>query len=276
MMRPTAVAGSFYPADAGELTRALERCFAACAGPADGPAPRALICPHAGYIYSGASAAAACASVPEDSRIETVVIIGPNHTGLGPPVSISDSDEWATPFGAVPVDRALGESLAAAFPAASFDSLAHAREHSIEVQLPLLQFRLGRPFGILPIVLGLPASSSGHEVCAGLGRALAEVAAPDRTLLLASTDMSHYLSASDARRRDRAAIDAVLALDSADLVRAVRQNGISMCGVMPSAAVIAAAVTLGASGAELADYRTSGDVTGDDREVVSYAAFVIR
>ena len=113
-------------------------------------------------------------------------------------------------------------------------------------------------------------------MCAGLGRALAEVAAPDQTLLLASTDMSHYLSVSEARRRDSAAIDAVLALDSAGLVRAVRQNGISMCGVMPSAAVIAAAVALSASGAELVDYRTSGDVTGDNSEVVSYAAFVIR
>lgn len=275
MIRPCSVAGSFYPSDPGALVRAIQECFRCGSAPAPAAPPKALVCPHAGYVYSGASAASAYAALDRDRQIGTVVIIGPNHTGLGPPVSVSAAEEWATPLGPAPVDRERADDLCARCHMAAPDDLAHSREHSIEVQIPFLQVRLSKPFRILPIALSAGPTPAGHEACAELGRSLAEVFRGRSVLFVASTDMSHYLSAADARLVDRSAIDAVLALDSARLVQVVREHEISMCGVMATAAVIEAARALGASKAELADYRNSGQVSGDESQVVSYAAFTI-
>ncbi len=267
MMRRAAVAGSFYAGTRDGLRAQLDTLRP------EGVAPRpaiAAVVPHAGYMYSGRVAAAVYAQIADP---DTWVILGPNHTGLGADASIMTSGAWETPLGAMSIDAELARAILARSSQLQDDALAHAREHSIEVQLPFLQ-REGSPSAFVPIAL------FGHDyaVCQDVGVAVAGAvrATGRRAVLTASTDMSHYVSRSVAAAQDRKAIDAMLALDSEALHRVVRCEGISMCGFHAATAVLAAATTLGATAAELVAYTDSGAVTGDTTEVVAYAGLVIR
>lgn len=267
MIRRSAVAGSFYPGTRERLRLQVEDLL-----PRDvAPTPAlGVVVPHAGYIYSGRVAAAVYARVEFP---ETFVILGPNHTGLGAGAAIMTSGHWETPLGKVPIDTHLGKAILAASSVLEEDHLGHLREHSIEVQLPFLQC-FERPFSFVPICL------FSHEVaaCQDLGQAVAAAVreAGRRVLLVASTDMSHYVPRAEAAAKDRKALDAILAIDPEGLHRVVRREGISMCGFHPTTAMLVAAKALGATQADLVMYTDSGEVTRDLNEVVAYAGLIIR
>ena len=266
MIREPAVAGAFYPAAAGALASAVDRFL----GTATRQAPPALglLVPHAGYMYSGAVAGAtyAAASVPP-----RVIVLGPNHTGLGRArVALAPADAWRTPLGQVPRDQATCQVLAEA-PGVAPDAAAHAREHSLEVQLPFLQ-RRSPGFSLAAICL----AHLSYPECEALAAAVAAAARAAQALVVASSDMSHYLPAPAARAADHRALEPLLALDAEGLYRRVHDEDISMCGVIPAVVMLLAARALGAQRSELVRYAHSGEVSGDDDQVVGYAGVVVR
>jgi len=260
--REPAVAGMFYPGTAAALERELARYVVLAEVEHD---LIGCVAPHAGYMYSGAVAGKLYGHLRLPGR---VIVLGPNHTGLGRPISVAPQDGWWTPLGEEPVDRELADLFLERFPGAELDADAHWREHSVEVQIPFLQARRA-DIRVLPICLQhLPL-----ETCLDLGRALADViqALGEPVGLVASSDMSHYEPDAEARNHDRKAIDAALTLDPEALYGTVHSLGITMCGVIPATVVLEAARHLGANAGHLVNYATSGDVTGDRTSVVGYA-----
>jgi AmmeMemoRadiSam system protein B len=269
MKRSASVAGTFYPGRAGELREMIRELMTPVEKK---PRLRALavVSPHAGYVYSGAVAGAVFSSVEIPA---TCVILGPAHREIRPRFAIQKAGTWETPLGEVPIDAALAGLILDNSPEVKDDVGAHRLEHSLEVQVPFLQF--ARPdVAIVPICVSYEA---GYGDLEALGRAVAEaVAASGReTLLVASTDMSHYVSRARAAELDGLAIERLLRLDPRGLYEVVERRGITMCGVRPTTAALVAALGLGASRAALVRYATSGDVTGDDREVVGYAGVTV-
>ncbi|MEW6720279.1 MAG: AmmeMemoRadiSam system protein B [Thermodesulfobacteriota bacterium] len=266
MERKPAVAGQFYPGTVELLVRALEELTREV----DEKLPAiGVVAPHAGYVYSGAVAGEVYSSVRVPSR---TVVFCPNHTGYGEEAAIMSGGAWRMPWGPVPVDGDLAGKLKSACPLLKEDATAHAREHSLEVQLPFLH-RFRPDFRFVPVALG----RLSLENCRALGEAAAGVLEKeaDRPLLVASSDMSHYVPDALARKKDRLAIDRVLALDPEGLYRTVVQERISMCGMIPAAVVLFAARRLGATKALLLKYATSGDVSRDYDQVVGYAGLAI-
>ena len=264
VIRLPAVAGHFYPADPEELRR-LVRSFLL-------PSPReeaiAILVPHAGYIYSGSCAGKAYSSVRLPSRI---VVLCPNHTGLGEPLAMMASGSWETPLGSAPIDEELARALLREDAQLAEDEAAHRREHSLEVQLPFLQ-ELRPGFRFVPICLG----TQQHKALLCLGQALERVirGAGEPVLIVISSDMSHYIPAERARELDGRAIKAMEQVDPEKLEEVVRREGISMCGIAPAVAGLHAARLLGARQGRLIAYMNSGDRTGDYGEVVGYAGLV--
>jgi AmmeMemoRadiSam system protein B len=267
MIREPAVAGQFYPGRASQLQAQVTSLLDRSRPPSEAVA---AVVPHAGYVYSGPVAGAVFGrlSIPE-----TVALLGPNHTGLGAPVSVWASGSWRTPLGEVEVDEALASALLERFPPATSNEAAHRLEHSLEVELPFLQV-LRPEVRILPIVLAVDALATLLR----LGETLAELAAAHSrsVLMVASTDMTHFQPQEVAERQDKLALERVLALDPEGLWQVVLENDISMCGYMPTAAALAYARARGATSAELIRYETSGDRTGDRASVVGYAGVIIR
>jgi len=270
-IRPAAVAGRFYPGEASALDRQVAALLAAGeAAAASPPAPAvAIMAPHAGYIYSGGVAGRvfARALVPE-----RVIVLGPNHTGLGPRVSVMAAGRFALPGGDVSIDEELAAAVLAEVAGAEPDEDAHRFEHSIEVELPFLRARQPR-VRIVPIVLGGLSEAEAIGLGEGLHRAIAR--AGGGALVVASSDMSHYLPDEEARRVDRMALEPLLAFDPAGLYRAVRTHDISMCGFIPATAALAYARVAGGKPPELVAYATSGDASGDRERVVGYAGVFI-
>jgi AmmeMemoRadiSam system protein B len=265
--RPPAVAGYFYPDDPQSLRREVRDCIEE--QPARRPA-RAVIAPHAGYVYSGRVAGAVYGAVSLPNRF---LLLGPNHTGRGVPLSLYPPDGlWLTPLGAVPVDAELTAALAAECPDLEIDTSAHRQEHSIEVQVPFLQV-LAPECRLAAVCVG----TDRLETLEQLGRAVARVvrAAREPILIVASSDMNHYESAEIAARKDRLAIERALAVDAPGLHRVVNEHDISMCGYAPSVAALTACRLLGASRGELVRYSHSGEVSGDHDRVVGYAGIAI-
>jgi len=267
MVRFPAVAGQFYPAREAELKRLLGTLI-----PAETSPEKAIgvMAPHAGYVYSGRIAGMTFGRVKIQNR---VVILGPNHHGFGAPQALFPAGNWQTPLGEVPVDRELGAELMAMCPQLRPDESAHQAEHSLEVMVPFLQM-LNPAVRIVPICLGHNGLRDLLELGDGLGRAIAKSSHP--VLLVASTDMTHYESGAAARAKDLLALEQVLALDPSGLYQTVRQHGITMCGVLPVVAMLAAAKILGAKEASLVHYGNSGEVTGDQQQVVGYAGVLFR
>ena len=265
-VRPTAVAGAFYPGSREALERQLHALV-----PSEEAHHELLACiaPHAGYVYSGGVAGRLFAHLEVPSR---VVVLGPNHSGSGAMVAVAPHTSWATPLGAQPVDGELAEALVAECPQASFDDRAHWREHSIEVQLPFLMRR--RPdLRVLPVCVKHLALDACLEVADALARIISRLDEP--VGIVASSDMSHYQPDDLARTLDHLAIEAALDRDPAALYEVVHREGITMCGVVPAAVAIATANALGAVDAHLVAYATSGDASGDYSAVVGYAGVCI-
>lgn len=266
VLRHPAVAGRFYPRDPAALRAEVDSYLS--------PSTKTItalgcVVPHAGYIYSGAIAGAVYARLEIPSRC---IVLGPNHTGRGQPLSIMSEAGWETPLGVVPIDSALAHALKESFPLLTEDSEAHRSEHAIEVQLPFLCAR--RPdITFVPIALG----TGRLEVLETLGIAIGEVIAAQKEpiLLIASSDMNHYENDAVTRAKDQKAIDRILALDPPGLHDVVMREEISMCGFGPTVAMLSAVNLLGATQAELVKYATSGDVSGDREMVVGYAGVAV-
>ncbi len=267
MIRRPAFAGQFYPDDPAALRSYLTATL--CVDVSAREAAFGVVSPHAGYIYSGAVAGAVFGRVQVP---DTVLLLGPNHTGAGTPASIMSAGAWATPLGTTEIDIGLAEALKRSCPLLAEDTRAHVREHSLEVQLPFLQY-LNPQVRIVPIAFLLQRFEEIEQV----GLAIAEVLAtwPKPVLVVASSDMSHYEPVAEAERKDHLAIERVLAVDAAGLLATVREHHISMCGVIPTAVMLVAAARRGATRGELVRYTTSGDASGDYRQVVGYAGLLI-
>jgi AmmeMemoRadiSam system protein B len=230
--------------------------------------PEVLV-PHAGYQYSGKTAG----QVYRLLRIpHTVVLIGPNHFGVGQAIATFAAGRWETPLGPVHINTRLVEALRSCCPQIIDDPAAHAAEHALEVQLPFLQY-LRPDVMCVPLLLGDLAAEACQRLGEGLANALASW--PERVLLLASSDMTHYEDEPCARRKDRLAIAQMLALDAGGLLATVTREDISMCGVLPAAVMLVAAKQLGAKTARLIDYSTSAEATGQVEAVVGYAGLIV-
>jgi len=265
-IRSPAVAGLFYASSPETLERDVRRFLGA--GVEEGPAI-AAVAPHAGYVYSGPVAGAVYARLPIP---RSVVVLCPNHTGLGSPAALDPSPAWRTPLGDVPLARRLADRLLALAPTLEEDPEAHRREHSLEVQVPFLQVR--RPdVEIVPVCLG----AASLPLCREVGEALATLVQEEKEppLLVASSDMNHYESRDVGRPKDDLALARIEAVDPEGLFQTVLARSISMCGFLPATAVLFAARGLGASKARVVSRRDSGDETGDDSSVVGYAGVVV-
>ncbi len=267
MTRKPVVAGKFYPGMQGKLRSEIEGMVTK-----GETRERAigLISPHAGYPFSGPVAGATLSRV---EFTDTFVIIGPNHSGMGAPFAIMTSGSWETPLGNVEIDSEMGAMILEKSGYLEEDPGAHAYEHSIEVQLPFLQY-FNEAVKIVPIILG-PASGTVYKrIGIGIADALRQLG--ERALIVASSDMTHYESQESAKTKDTMAIESILELDEDKLLNQVERYNITMCGYGPAVALIAAAKSLGAREAELVEYRTSGDATGDYSSVVGYAGIIIK
>lgn len=266
MIRQPAVAGQFYPSERKQLLQQVEALLKQDAAVQQ---VIAAIAPHAGYSYSGAIAGELFASI-EIPRL--VILLGPNHHGAGAAIALSGAQAWATPLGEVPLAGKLREALLTAIDPLVIDDQAHSFEHSLEVMLPFLQKRRN-DLEIVPISLGRLNLAD----CLMLGHGLAQVVSSwdEDVLLLASSDMNHFDSATATEKLDTMAIEAMTALDPERLYRVVREQQISMCGVLPVVAVMQTARLLGAQECHLLQHAHSGMVNGDDSRVVGYAGLTV-
>jgi len=263
-VRRPAVAGTFYPAVREELRHLMDLL---CGEEVkEKIRPKAVLVPHAGYIYSGKTA---CEVYKRIEIPERVVLLGPNHTGYGEPISVYNGNAWQTPFGIVKIDETLREEVLR-YPYAKPDEFAHLYEHSLEVQVPFLQRYARKEFKILPVVL----SFLEYEIARDFGRYLGEVLRNKEALIVISSDMSHYISAEEARRKDEILISAMERLNTEELYFKALQYNITMCGVVPAVVGIEAAKVLGATRGVVVDYSNSGDTTGDYSQVVAYLGMV--
>ena len=273
-IRVPAVAGYFYPADEESLRRSIEESFRSHLGPGELPkrveGPRSiigLVSPHAGYVYSGPVAAHGYYQLASDGRPDVFVILGPNHTGLGSGVSIMTSGEWRTPLGGAVIDEELAEEISEISDIIDVDEEAHRYEHSIEVQLPFLQYLYGE-VTFVPICMMMQDLRTAREV----GRAISEALRGRDAVIIASSDMTHYESRASAEYKDQESIRAIISLDEELLYDTISRLNVSMCGPGPVAATLTAVKKLGKCEAKLLKYATSGDVTGDYSSVVGYAS----
>ena len=274
-IRAPAVAGTFYPNDQRALRELLHDCFyTSTLGPRGSlPVDRRIlggIVPHAGPVYSGPCAAHFFAALSTD--IEQVIVLGVNHRGRGHAAALGSWDAWRTPLGEVPVNQDAGKQLASTVDFLRRDNHAHEFEHSIEIELLFLQQVLEH-FCIVPISL----AQLSTEQCLSLGRAIGAFIANNataRTIVIASSDLSHYLSPAETAQLDRAALAAVLELNGERLLQVVNRQNISMCGALPAATLLHAAAFLHAPSARLLQHYHSGDVKPMD-EVVGYASVAI-
>lgn len=273
-VRQPAVAGAFYPADANELRKMVDDFLARAGTPAVPGPVVALISPHAGYPYSGGVAAYSYA-LAKGRKPERVVVIAPSHVEAFAFSAVYDGDAYATPLGNVPVDKAFAAKLASMSPLIKLSSQGHVQrsgqgEHSIEVQLPFLQRALGQ-FKLVPIIMG----DQSYDACRALGLALAKLIQGSDTLLVASSDLSHFHTYDEAVKLDRKTLKAIQEWDYLSLSRNFDSRVWEACGGGPIVATMIAAERLGATQATLLKYANSGDVTNDRSRVVGYGALAL-
>ncbi|MFH0925567.1 MAG: AmmeMemoRadiSam system protein B [bacterium] len=266
MNRKAIVDGQFYPSDPKQLSELVRQYTTSDTEPKKA---MGIVSPHAGFMYSGEVAGAVYSTIKIPKRI---IIIGPNHTGLGESASIVTEGEWEMPNGKVKIDTALANEIIKQSSVLKKDQLAHLREHSLEVQLPFIQF-LTKEFKMVPISIMTHKLADCLEIGTALARAIKDIS--EEVLIVASTDMTHYEPHETAKIKDHLAIDKILKLDAQGLFEVVRENRISMCGVMPTITTIVACKQLGATKVDLVRYMTSGDISGDKDQVVGYAGLVI-
>ena len=265
----------FYAGTIEELEEQIRWCYKHELGPGTIPqvnekGPRqllAMIVPHAGYYYSGPVAAHAYKELAQDGVFDTAVIVGPNHTGYGHPVSVWTEGSWSTPLGEVEVDKKLAKRLLG--DVAKSDETAHMHEHSIEVQLPWLQYLYGK-VRIVPIAMLAQDIETARIVGKSIGQAGSNL------VVIASSDLTHYEPHSVAMEKDGSVIEAIIALDEEELYERCQRLRCTMCGYGPVAVALVASKEMKAKKASLLKYATSGDTSGDFSRVVGYGSIVIK
>jgi AmmeMemoRadiSam system protein B len=269
-MRHAAVAGQFYSSRPDALRKQIEACFLSPIGPGSlpekGNAERSVVgavVPHAGLQYSGPVAAHVYSALAKERAPRTFIIIGPNHRGMGAGVAVA-TDDFQTPMGVLRLDREMAAKISGV---AEPDREAHAYEHSIEVQMPFIQYLFPEAMAV-PVAMGF----QDYETAKELAKEMVKAAKGKDVVILASSDMSHYIPAAKAKSLDRKVIDKVLALDAKGVEEVIRLHDISACGYGP---IMTMLMSCGGTSAELLRYATSGDVTPMD-EVVGYAGIVVR
>ena len=276
--RAPAVAGVFYPSAAVELNQLIELSFKERRfGPGDLPPSKELsrrriygiISPHAGYIYSGAVAANGYYET-SSMNFDRVVIIGPNHYGIGTGLATVRDGIWETPLGQVEIDTELASRISENSGILDFDDLAHSRDHCLEVQLPFLQYIKKNQFKLVPIIMIMQDKVTASEI----GESIADSTRALNALLIASSDFTHYEPNSEAHRKDRELIEAILSLDISIFYTTLERLNVSACGYGAIASIMTAAKALGATKGELLRYATSGDIIGDTNNVVGYASII--
>lgn len=269
-VRAPAVAGQFYPGSAQELKNQIKSLLGTQAAQTKKEAIACMM-PHAGYIYSGTVAAETASQIKIKER---VILVGPNHTGYGPSFSLMSQGIWKTPLGEIEIDAELAKEMLGACKYLKEDSLAHQYEHCLEVEIPILQY-LKDSFKIVPLVI----LSDQIDALKGIGQDIAGVikkmGIKDSTLLVASSDMTHYEPQREAEKKDKEAIKAILELDENTLAQKISRLGISMCGWAACIIMLTYAKSLGAKSAKLVRYLTSGNVTQDYTSVVGYAGITV-
>jgi len=268
MNRNPFVAGQFYSGSKDALSKEVARFVAGSKAEDDAIG---VVSPHAGYIYSGAVAGSVLGSIkPKD----TYIIMGPNHTGLGCQFALSPARIWKTPLGDVETDERLALEIKKNCRLIKDDELSHIKEHSIEVQLPILQY-LNKNFKFVPIVISYAGLDVYRQIAKALAKSVKDLNLEKNITIIASSDMTHYEPQDTAKSKDFAAIEAILRLDEEELFKRISSMDITMCGYGPALIMIAASKALGAKKAKLVKYATSGDVSGDYSSVVGYAGITI-
>lgn len=278
--RKPSVSGIFYSSNKEQLVDELKGCFTnKIFGPGRLPPSDqvrkiyGMVCPHAGYLYSGSVAANGYYSV-SSSKFNNVILVGPNHYGLGSSVATTMNGIWESPIGDVMVNPQVAKDIASRATSMDFDEFAHSRDHCLEVQIPFLLFATEK-FRIVPIIL----TNQDEYLALELGSAISDtvnecISKGDEFMLIASSDFTHYESNSEAHRKDSQLIKSILSLDITAFYYTLRQYNVSACGYGAIATVMVAAKNLGATRGELIRYATSGDVTGDKSSVVGYSSIL--
>jgi len=278
-VRRPAQAGTFYAGSRSQLEAQIRNCFLHELGPKHLPEASAkgqgrivaLVSPHAGYMYSGPVAASGYDTLASDGTPDLFIILGPNHSGLGSGVSIMAEGRWQTPLGESVIDSDIANLICQHSSMIDVDDDAHAFEHSIEVQLPFLQYVYRREIRFVPICMMMQDLRTSVEV----GEAIAKAIEGRDAVTIASSDMTHYEPQKSAEKKDSTVIESILKLDEKELQDVVESRNISMCGYGPVSSAIRCAKILGATKANLLNYKTSGDITGDYDAVVGYASVAI-
>jgi len=278
--RKPSVSGIFYSSNKEQLVDELKGCFTnKIFGPGRLPPSDqvrkiyGMVSPHAGYLYSGSVAANGYYSV-SSSKFNNVILVGPNHYGLGSSVATTMNGIWESPIGDVMVNPQVAKDIASRATSMDFDEFAHSRDHCLEVQIPFLLFATEK-FRIVPIIL----TNQDEYLALELGSAISDtvndcISKGDEFMLIASSDFTHYESNSEAHRKDSQLIKSILSLDITAFYYTLRQYNVSACGYGAIATVMVAAKNLGATRGELIRYATSGDVTGDRSSVVGYSSIL--
>ena len=275
MVRMPVVAGRFYEGRDDLLQERLRSCFLGSLGPGRLPEGepgtsrtlKAVIVPHAGYMYSGMPAAHSYLKIYEDGIPDHIVLLGPNHTGIGARLAVCN-DDWQTPLGIAQFDNILGAAIVEENEYATNDCIAHSNEHSLEVQVPFLQYAFGPGVSFVPICV----SDQSYAVCESIGKTLAKFADEMDILVIASSDFTHFESAESARKKDNQAIEYLEFLDPKGFLSFVQGHRISICGAGPIAAAMVFAKERGATQFNVLKYTNSGDITKDKSSVVAYVS----
>ncbi len=272
-VRTPAVAGMFYPKEKSELEQSIQSCISHKYGIMELHQRHekiyGAICPHAGYMYSGPVATHSFDGIANQD-FELAVILGPNHWGIGCNIATMKDCSWETPLGQVDVDSDAAKQINKICKIIEIDYFSHTRDHCIEVQVPMLQRFYKKIFKILPIILNDQDYEFTHEI----GIAIAEIAKSKKTIIIGSSDFTHYEKNEFAHRQDKALIEPILKLDVEEFYKVLNERRISACGYGAIAATMIACKELGAVKGTLLKYATSGDIAGDTSSVVGYASIV--
>jgi len=279
-LRRPAVAGSFYAGDSKSLNMQIENCFLHKIGPGEIPLVNTkkenniigLVSPHAGYIYSGPVAANGFYQIALDGKPDTIIILGPNHRGFGEDISIMVEGKWKTPLGELEIDTDIAEKILKNSKIIKNDKKAHQYEHSIEVQLPFIQYIFGKNIKFVPICMTRQDINTDIEIAQSICSSVVD----KNILIIASSDFTHYEPQEYAENVDKQAINAIIEFNPKKLYDMIYHQNLTMCGPGPITVMLIVCETLGAKKAELLKYATSGDVSGMFNQVVGYASIIIR
>lgn len=278
-LRQPAVAGSFYAGDSKSLNIQIENCFLHKIGPGEIPLVNTnreknivgLVSPHAGYIYSGPVAANGFYKIALDGKPDTIIILGPNHQGFGENISIMAEGRWKTPLGELEIDAEMAEDILKNSKIIKNDKKAHKYEHSIEVQLPFIQYIFGKDIKFVPICMTRQDIDTDIEIAKSICSSVVD----KNILIIASSDFTHYEPQEYAKNVDKQAINAILEFNPKKLYDMIYHQNLTMCGPGPITVMLIACETLGAKKAELLKYATSGDISEMYDQVVGYASLII-